>query len=243
MYNWVEFFLIMDKISETKEWYEIYYKKFGNNRNNIITNRGVFFQSIASQRSFIKSLSKSNLELSSKILDVGCGNGSKLMDFVQYGFEQKNLYGVDINNERIDKGKFNYPLLNLSNQDATKLNFEDNFFNLVFESTMFVQVTDCEMSRKISKEMVRVTKKNGYILLIDWRYGKFWNPNYLACNKKRVKELFNVGSDMEIISVDKGALIPPIGRFLSTYLGSFYFIVSKLCPFLVGQVTYLLKKK
>ena len=232
----------MDKLSETKEWYKTYYQKFGKDRNNIITNRGVFFQQIATHRSFIKSLSKINLDLSSKILDVGCGSASNLMDFVKYGFDQNKLYGVDINNERIDKGKLNYPLLKLSNQDATKLNFEDNFFDLVFESTMFVQVTDCEMSSRISKEMVRVTKKNGFIILIDWRYGKFWNSNYLACNYKRVKELFNVGSDTEIISVYKGALIPPIGRFLSTYLGSTYFVISKLCPFLVGQVTYVLKR-
>ena len=233
----------MDKVSKTKEWYETYYKKFGKNRNNIITNRGVFFQSIATNRSLINSLLKINLDLTSTILDVGCGQGTTLIDFVKYGFDQKNLYGVDINNDRIDEGKFNFPLLNLSNQDATNLSFQNNFFNLVFESTMFVQITDGPMSRKIAREMIRVTKKNGYIVLIDWRYGKFWNLNYLACNKKRVKELFNVGSDMEIISVINGALIPPLGRFLSTYLGSLYFVVSKLCPFLVGQVTYILKKK
>ena len=165
------------------------------------------------------------------------------MELVKYGFDQNKLFGVDINNERIDSGKLNYPLLNLSIQDATKLNFQDNFFNLVFESTMFVQITDIEMSQKIAREMVRVTKKNGYIFLIDWRYGKFWNPNYLACNKKRVKQLFNVGTDMEIIAISKGSLIPPIGRFLSTYFGSLYFVVHKFCPFLVGQFTYVLKKK
>ena len=36
-------------------------------------------------------------------------------------------YGVDINNDRIDAGKLNYPLLNLSNQDATDLNFLTRF--------------------------------------------------------------------------------------------------------------------
>ena len=243
MYNFFLTFFTMDKITKTKEWYKNYYKKAGNDRNNIITNRGVLFQLMATHRSFINSLTKIKLDLTSNILDVGCGKGSALMDLVKYGFDQENLYGVDINNDRIDDGKFNYPLLNLSNQDATNLDFSNDFFSLVFESTMFVQLTDREISRKIAKEMIRVTKKNGYVILIDWRYGKFWNPNYLACNNKRVKELFNVGSDMEIISVFNGALIPPIGRFLSTYLNSLYFVVSKLCPFLVGQVTYVLKKK
>tara|TARA_B100000242_G_scaffold105916_1_gene73264 strand:- start:1505 stop:2209 length:705 start_codon:yes stop_codon:yes gene_type:complete len=233
----------MDKISKTKQWYESYYKKFGKDRNNIISDKGVLFQLMATHRSFINSLAKINIDLNSSILDVGCAQGANLMELVKFGFDQNNLYGVDINNDRIDAGKLNYPLLNLSNQDATDLNFQNNFFSLVFESTMFVQITDNIMSRKIAKEMIRVTKNNGYIILIDWRYGKFWNPNYLACNKKRVKELFNVGSDMEIISVFNGALIPPIGRFLSAHANSLYFVVSKLCPFLIGQVTYVLKKK
>ena len=233
----------MDAVTRTKNWYKNYYNKHGNDRNNILTDRGVLFQLMALKNSFIKSLSKINLDPSSYILDVGCGSGNDLMELVKYGFDQNKLFGVDINNERIDIGKLNYPLLNLSIQDATKLNFQDNFFNLVFESTMFVQITDIEMSQKIAREMVRVTKKNGYIFLIDWRYGKFWNPNYLACNKKRVKQLFNVGTDMEIIAISNGSLIPPIGRFLSTYFGSLYFVVHKLCPFLVGQFTYVLKKK
>ena len=233
----------MDKVSKTKEWYENYYRNLGNDRNDIINNKGVFFQSIASERSFIKCLSKMNIERSSKILDVGSGNGNKLMDFVKYGFDQENLYGVDINNDRIEEGKSKYPLINLSIQDASKLNFQENCFDLVFESTMFVQITDHEISKNIAKEMIRVAKKEGFILLLDWRYGKFWNSNYLACSKKRVKELFNIGTDTEIISIYKGALIPPLGRFLSTYSGSLYFLISKLFPLLVGQVAFLLKKK
>ena len=62
-------------------------------------------------------------------------------------------------------------------------------FNLVMESTMFVQLTDEELSQKISQEMLRVTKPGGYILLIDWRYGKPGNTDYLAVSNKRITKL------------------------------------------------------
>ncbi len=233
----------MARLSKTKKWYKDYYMRFGKDRNNVLNNKGVFFQSIATKRSFIKSLSQIKLDSSSNILDIGCGGAWDLIDLIKYGFNQQNLYGVDINDDCISRAKTDFPLLNLSCQDATRLSFQDNFFDLVFESTMFVTLTDTLMSKEIAEEMIRVTKKNGFILLIDWKYGKFWSENYLACNKKRVKSMFNVGKDMEIISVNRGSLIPPVGRFFSTYLGSLYFLVSKLFPFLVGQVTYVLQKK
>ena len=217
--------------------------RLGKDRNNIITNKGVFFQSIAKKRSFIKSLSQIKIDSSSNILDIGCGGAWDLVELIKYGFSQENLYGVDIKDECISRAKIDFPLLNLSCQDATRLDFQDDFFDLVFESTMFVTLTDTIMSKKIAEEMIRVTKKNGFILLIDWKYGKFWSKSYLACNKKRVKHMFNIGKDMEIISINKGSLIPPIGRFLSAYFGSLYFLVSKFFPFLIGQVTYVLKKK
>tara|TARA_B100001123_G_C15104369_1_gene944885 strand:+ start:261 stop:965 length:705 start_codon:yes stop_codon:yes gene_type:complete len=227
----------------TKIWYEKYYQKRGVNIDNIINNKGVLFQVFAHDKCLINCLSKIDLNQSSKVLDVGCGSGTSLLDFVKYGFNQNNLYGVDINDERIDFGKLNYPLLNLSIQDAAKLSFEENYFDFIFESTMFVQITDNDMSKKIANEMIRVTKKNGYIFILDWRYGKFRNSNYLACDRKRVKDIFRVGEDTEIVSVLPAAIVPPVGRFLSSHLSPFYFVVSKVFPFLVGQVGYLLQKR
>ena len=90
--------------------------------------------------------------------------------------------------------------------------------------------------------MLRVTKKNGYIIIFDWRYAKLNNTKFSACNKKRIKNIFKVNQSTKLISIQKGMLIPPIGRFLSSKFNPSYFMVANLFPFLVGQVGYILKK-
>ena len=165
------------------------------------------------------------------------------MNLVSLGFNQNNLYGVDINKNDIDFGIRNFPLLRLTNQDASNLNFEDNFFDLVFESTMFVQLNNKKISQEISNEMLRVTKKNGFLIIFDWRYGKINDKRFLACNKKRVEKMFKIGISSTLISIVPGMLIPPLGRFLSKNFDTLYFPIAKIFPFLVGQVAYIIKKK
>jgi ubiquinone/menaquinone biosynthesis C-methylase UbiE len=124
------------------------------------------------------------------------------------------------------------------------MEFLDNTFDLVFSSTMFVQITDDILSEKISTEMLRVAKPHGYIILSDWRYSKPGNLHYKALSKKRISQLFCVRSRSEVCGVYKGALLPPLGRFLSSKKMSFaYFGLQLIFPFLVGQVTTVLQKK
>ena len=132
--------------------------------------------------------------------------------------------------------------MNLSCQDASKFNISNEFFDLTFESTLFVQLTCKDLSQRIANEMLRITKKNGHLIIFDWRYGKLNSKKFSACNKDRIKEIFKVDQITKLISIQKGMLIPPVGRFLSSKLNPSYFMIAKLFPFLVGQVGYILKK-
>ena len=228
-------------------WYKKYIKDHytykNTKRDNILSNKEVLFQYLAKKKCFINSFSELDLNQSdSVIVDIGCGYCSDLINLVNLGFNQENLFGVDINKSNIDFGKKNYPILNLSCQDASKLNFQSDFFDLTFESTLFVQLTCEDLSQRIANEMIRITKKNGYLIIFDWRYGKLNNPKFSACNKKRIKKIFKVNQSTKLISIQKGMLIPPIGRFLSSKFNPSYFMVANLFPFLVGQVGYILKK-
>ena len=43
--------------------------------------------------------------LDKKILDVGCGSGGVLRDFIKYGALPENLYGIDLLEDRIERAK------------------------------------------------------------------------------------------------------------------------------------------
>ena len=239
--------MIKKKSLEGLNWYTKYYKAHYERKNKFkddLLNPETLDQFLALNKCFINSLYKVSLnKKESKIIDIGCGSATQLISLVSLGFDQDNLFGIDINKADIDFAEKNYPLLNLSWQDATNLNFKNNYFDLTYESTMFVQITDNTISQKIANEMIRITKKGGHLILFDWRYGNFNNANFLACNKRRIKELFKVDKSTKLISIEKGMLIPPIGRFLSKNMSSMYFVFSKLFPFFIGQVGYILQKK
>jgi ubiquinone/menaquinone biosynthesis C-methylase UbiE len=126
--------------------------------------------------------------------------------------------------------------------DASRLSFPDCTFDIVQESTMFLQMTDDGLAKRIASEMVRVTKMGGHILLSDWRYSRPGTTEFKAVNKKRIAEMFSVGSETTVERVFPGTLIPPVGRFLSRHAPALYFPVRALFPFLAGQVTTVLKK-
>lgn len=230
---------------DTSEWYKNYYQRKGQDRNDLLMNPEVVFQHLAIEESVLAALRHAaSLERErSRVLDVGCGSGESLARFVALGFKPGNLHGIDILEPRIADGRQKYPNLALECGDASAMRFESGYFDLVLESTMFVQLTDDTLSHKIAREMVRVTTAGGYLLLIDWRYGKPGNRDYRALNLARIRRLFGVGTQTDCVCQCRGALVPPVGRALSKTLPWAYFLLRAAFPFLVGTKATLLRKR
>ncbi|MDD2773059.1 MAG: class I SAM-dependent methyltransferase [Elusimicrobiales bacterium] len=224
-------------------YYENYYSKKGKYRNDILMNHGVLFQSLALRKSLVEALRTLPISKDFKILDVGSGNGASeaFLQLLMCGLPPERLYGIDIIAERIEQGRHMFPNMNLTCGDAANMKYESCYFDMVLESTMFGNLAD-DISRKIAAEMLRVTKPKGYIMLIDWRYD-FWRQGYNAVSKKRIGNLFDVGAKAKVHCAKNGALLPPIGRFLSAHASPLYFLVQKTMPFLAAQVTTVLQKE
>lgn len=227
-----------------RDWYTNYYSKGGMDRNNIRLNPGVLFQNLAAEAAFVRIIR--NVEHNpgtARVLDVGCGSGGDMFQLFRVGYSPANIFGIDIQLERLNAGKRIYPSVNFIQEDASKMSFKDDSFDLIFESTMFATLPDDDVSSKIASEMVRVCKPGGYLLLVDWWTPKPGDQNYKALTKSRLTKLFKLGGDTRLIAVCHGALVPPVGRFLSAQFPSAYFAVARLFPFLVGQVAYLIQKR
>ena len=84
-----------------EEWYRRYYATLGADRNSLLKNPGVLFQSLAHDAALIRALQSIRPEQdTARVLDVGCGAGASLLMFVALGFVPDNLHGIDFQESR-----------------------------------------------------------------------------------------------------------------------------------------------
>ena len=107
--------------------------------------------------------------LSGKILEIGIGTGRNL----EYYSKDADVTGIDFSYEMLAKAKEKQKMLNrqfkLIQMDAQDLRFEDKTFDYAI-CTLFL----CSAPDPVSviKEMKRVCKKNGKILMIEHMLSK-----------------------------------------------------------------------
>ncbi|MFZ3115918.1 MAG: class I SAM-dependent methyltransferase [Syntrophales bacterium] len=169
--------------------------------------------------------------------------GGDIFQLLRVGYDLSNMTGIDIQEERLAGARKLYPQGQFLHTDATRMSFKNGRFDLVFESTMLATLPNDRERIAIAAEMIRVCKSGGYLLFMDWRTPKLGDPNYKALTRKELYSLFFVGSATRLLGIYKGALIPPVGRFLSKRAPCLYFIVATFFPLLVGQVAYVLMKE
>lgn len=223
--------------------YRDYYSRKGADRNDLLGNPEVVFQTFAVDRANIAALRSIEIDRTkARVLDVGCGNGASLLQFIRLGFKPSNLTGIDTDEERIAQGRAELPGIDFRIENADRLPFADESFDLVVESTMLGTLDSKPLLAGIASEMVRVTRRGGHIMLIDWRYSREGSGVKTAINPAMIKGLFSVGRTTSVIAREPGMLVPPIGRRVSRVLPSLYFLVQRILPPAVGQMTTVLRK-
>lgn len=140
-------------------------------------------------------LSYLNPQKGEKILDVGCGVGT----FAFHSAKQGAFgYGVDYSKESIEMAKLVSSKYNLSKKtkftvaDATKLPFENNFFDKIV-SADFVEHIYYDETEKAVKEMMRVLKPGGVLVL----YTPNRNPQTLNVIFQKLKRLLTLRNQAE----------------------------------------------
>jgi SAM-dependent methyltransferase len=235
---------MMTREQDTRIWYQRYYAQHtGVGRNDLRSNPGVLFQILATEASIVLAVrAMTHDPATARVLDVGCGTGGDLFAFIRLGYRPGNITGVDILPERIAQATDIHAHAHFIEGDASRLGMPDGIFDLVFESTMFATLPDNALRAAIAQEMIRVCNPGGYLFLIDWRTPKPGDRHYKALSRRELCTLFGVGHRTQLVGMFRGALVPPIGRFLSTHVPSCYFLFAALFPCLVGQVVWLLRK-
>lgn len=113
---------------------------------------------------------------SSKILDVGCGNG-RLLESLK--IKNVQYTGIDTSSKLISLAKTNfadYKLARFLVGDALSLPFENDTFDYVVSIAVLHHIPSHKLRRQVVSEMDRVLKKGGEMTISVWN---LWQQKYL----------------------------------------------------------------
>jgi ubiquinone/menaquinone biosynthesis C-methylase UbiE len=171
-----------------------------------------------------------------RILEIGCGSGYWIRDFIKWGASPEYITGIDILPDRISLGrKLSPELVTYRCASVAKLDFPDHSFDLVLQSTVFTSILDADLKRKIAAEMIRVLKPEGLIIWYDFLFNNPRNRDVLGIKKQEIYSLF---PDCEI-KLKKITLFPHLTRALAPYsflLCSLLDKISILCTHYLGII-------
>ncbi|MDZ7612246.1 MAG: class I SAM-dependent methyltransferase [Candidatus Moranbacteria bacterium] len=114
----------------------------------------------------------------SKLLDFGCGNG-RLLELI-YGNNLKTNYtGADVSESLIDLARAHYAKEKfVLIESEEKLPFPDNSFDVAVSVAVFHHLTP-KMAESALKEISRVLKPGGVLVITSWRLWDWKRVKYL----------------------------------------------------------------
>lgn len=112
----------------------------------------------------MKILKRNSLK-ARKLLDLGCGEGTRLNWLLSKG--QIGI-GVDLSSKAIDRGRKNYPKIKFIQADLEQVPLESNDFDLVYSAYVLEHLTD---PAKVLREAIRLTSQGGNLILLAPNYG------------------------------------------------------------------------
>ena len=173
-----------------------------------------------------------------KVLDVGCGTGSFLRTLVEWGAHPSNLVGTEFLQDRLDIAyRCSPPNIewHLGGLDS----FSNNRFDLVTANTVFSSILDDVGRQVLTKDMWRLLKPGGWMLVFDFRYNNPSNPNVRKVGRY---ELLSCCVGFSRAYYNTLLLAPPLARKiipLSPLLGK---ILSAFFPVLRSHFCLLVQK-
>lgn len=172
-------------------------------------------------------------------LDVGCGNGTWLRVLMEWGANPSRLHGIDLLSDRIEKARLLSPQIDFSVSSGGPLPFKDSSMDLVSAYTVFSSILDPEVRTTLAKEMMRIIRPSGILLIYDFRISDPRNRDTAGISGKEIKRLFP-GMQVRFKSI---SLAPPIQRPLARFSPLFAHMVEAFIPMLRTHMLCTLKRK
>jgi SAM-dependent methyltransferase len=162
------------------------------------------------------------------VLEIGCGRGVWLREFVKWGATPEHVHGVDLLADRIADARRLCPVeMTLQCANAAHLDYPDGHFDLVWQSMLFTSVLDAGLRQAIAREMVRVLRPGGLILWYDYHVNNPRNRDVRGVTRREIHQLF---PDCDI-ELERLTVAAPLARWLAPR-GRIWLAMARAVPWL-----------
>lgn len=146
---------------------------------------------------------------STTLLEVGCGTGGNLLEFLRLGCLPRSLTGIELLPDRVAKARQSLPAgIRIISGDALLAEVEHESQDIVFQAVVFSSLLDDAFQRELANVMWSWVRPGGAVLWYDFVYDNPSNPDVRGVPVSRVRELFPTGN-FEIVKL---TLAPPVAR-------------------------------
>ena len=156
-----------------------------------------YWDSVSEKKEFTSPLILENLakyiKKDSRILDVGCGYGRTLDELYQNGY--RNLVGIDFSSGMIERGKRQFPYLDLQIKKNDKIALPDASVDAVILFAVLTCIRTNEEQEQLVSEIKRVLKPQGILYVNDF----LLNEDVRNLSRyERFKEIYGVYGVFEL---------------------------------------------
>lgn len=146
-----------------------------------------------------------------RLLEVGCGTGGNLLEFLRLGCEPQHLTGIELLPDRYAQARHVLPAaVRLQQGDALLADVPHASHDVVLVSTVFSSVLDTDFQQRLAAAIWRWLRPGGAVLWYDFTYNNPRNPDVRGVPLRRVQALFPQGR----ITARRVTLAPPLARVL-----------------------------
>ncbi len=173
-----------------------------------------------------------------RVLDIGCGDGTMLLEFLQWGGEPDKMAGIDLREEPLKRARILLPEADIRQSCATDLPWPNNFFNIVSLHTVLSSILDPAMRKQVAMQATNVIKPGGVVVLYDRYRDNPGNPDIKGVFVKEIRNLFpNFRIKLRPVT-----FLPHFARKVPPkLLGPFYSILTSIPRLCTHHLIVLLK--